>query len=89
MGSKSVGRKQNFFYSLPLFLLNELGGSMGHSGGGDTNLVSSLVFHNLKQGHLLVMVADFPASKTSVPSKTHQFAITIWGVWEILPVYWK
>lgn len=62
---------------------------MGHSGGGDTNLVSSLVFHNLNQGHLLVMVADFPASKTSVPAKTHQFAITIWGVWEILPVYWE
>jgi len=62
---------------------------MGHSRGGDTNLADSLGFHNLKQGDLLGTLADFLVSKTSIPSKTHQFTITIWGLWEILPIYWK
>lgn len=90
MGSKSVRRKQNFFYSLPIFLLNVSGGgSVGHGGGGDANIINSLVFHNLKQGDLLVTLADFPVTKTSMPAKTHQFAITTWGLWEILSIYWK
>lgn len=73
MGSKSVGRKQNFFYFLPLFLLNEQwGGEHGTRWGRDTNLFNFLVFHNLKQGDLLVTLADFPVLKTSVPAKTHQ-----------------
>lgn len=49
VGSKPVGRKQNFFYILPLFLLNEpWGGGHGTWWGSDTNLINSLVFHNLK-----------------------------------------
>lgn len=44
---------------------------MGHGRGGDTNLVNSLVFHNLRQGDLPFMLADFPELKTSVSAKTH------------------
>lgn len=58
----------------------------------DINLVISLVFHILKQGDLLVMLADFPVLKTSRlinVTDAVTVAVTIWGPWKILSIYWK